>query len=131
MSELAMRLKNTHESGIYRINCDLSDLRKAAAEADFALFDADMSAVQHKAEFLTVMAQAIAAPNWLGKNWDALADALGDLSWAPAQGFVLLLHNGGETFNLSANDYEIAQEILEENVSFWKQQGKPFWVFFC
>ena len=131
MNELAERLTNIQEAGVYRINCELSDLHVAAAEANFALFDADLSTVQRKGEFLTVMAQAISAPNWLGKNWDALADALGDLSWKPASGFVLMLHNSGETFNLSASDYEVAQEILENNVSFWKQQGKPFWVFFC
>ena len=131
MSELAMRLKDINEAGVYSINCELSDVRVAASEAGFALFDVELTSVQHKGEFLTVIAQAISAPHWLGKNWDALADALGDLSWQPSPGYVLVLRHGGETFNLGASDHEIVREILQDSVSFWKQNGKPFWVFFC
>ena len=29
-------------------------------------------------------ARALRFPDWVGRNWDALADALGDLSWLPA-----------------------------------------------
>jgi Barstar (barnase inhibitor) len=131
MSELAMRLKDITESGVYSINCNLSELRGAASEGGLTVFDADLSAVQSKGEFLATIAQAIAAPFWLGKNWDALADALGDLSWQPSGGYVLVLRNGGDSFNLGASDHQIAQEILDDTVDFWKQQGKPFWVFFC
>lgn len=131
MDNLALRLKDLNEAGAYSITCDLSDLRAAANAADFAVFDADLASVQSKGEFLAAIAQAIAAPTWLGKNWDALADALGDLSWQPAQGFVLVLRNGGDALNLSASDHEIAREILDSTVSFWKQHSKPFWVFFC
>jgi hypothetical protein len=131
MSELELRLKNIKEAGVYSINCDLGDLRSAASELNFAVFDADLTGVQHKGEFLTVIAQAISAPNWLGKNWDALADALGDLSWQASPGYVLVLRHGGETFNLGVSDHEIAREIFDESVNFWKQKSKPFWVFFC
>lgn len=131
MNNLAVRLKDIKEAGVYSITCELSDLRAAAREAKLPVFDADLSSVQSKGEFLAAIAQAIAAPAWLGKNWDALADALGDMSWHAAPGYVLVLRNGGENFNLVANDHEVAREILDDTVSFWKQQGKPFWVFFC
>jgi len=131
MDNLALRLKDINEAGVYSITCALSDVRTAASEAGFGVFDADLAGVQSKGEFLAAIAQAIAAPFWLGKNWDALADALGDLSWQPSQGYVLVLRNGGDTFNLSTSDHEIAREILHNTVSFWKQQSKPFWVFVC
>lgn len=37
-----------------------------------------------KAELLESFAAALRFPRWVGRNWDALADALGDLSWLPA-----------------------------------------------
>lgn len=131
MDNLALRLKDINEAGVYGISCVLSDVRAAAREAGFTFFDADLATVQSKGEFLAAIAQAIAAPAWLGKNWDALADALGDLSWQPSAGYVLVLRNAGNTFNLIERDHEIAKEILGSTVSFWKTQSKPFWVFFC
>lgn len=131
MDDLALRLKNIKEAGVYIINCELSDVHSAASEAGFTVFDADLATVRSKSEFLAAVAPAIEAPEWFGNNWDALADALGDLSWKPAAGYVLVLRNGGDTFNLSSNDHEIAKEILESTVVYWKTQGKPFWVFSC
>lgn len=131
MDNLAMRLKNLDEAGVYTITCALSDVRGAAQEAGFTVFDADLSAVHSKGEFLAAVAQSINAPVWLHKNWDALADVLGDLSWQPAAGYVLVLRNGGAELNLAAHDHEIANTILQDTVDFWRAQGKPFWVFFC
>lgn len=37
-----------------------------------------------KVELLDGFASAMRFPRWVGRNWDALADALGDLSWLPA-----------------------------------------------
>ena len=129
MDSLAVRLKNVNEAGAYRLGCGVDELRDAAAQAGFALFDADLAAVQGKGEFLAALAQAVHAPDWFGANWDALADALGDFSWRPSPGYVLLLRNGGDTLWLN-DDHNAATEILADTVEFWKLQGKPFWVFF-
>lgn len=131
MDNLASRLTNLDEAGVYTITCSLSDVRSAAEDAGFTVFDADLSAVHSKGEFLAAIAQSVQAPGWLGKNWDALADVLGDLSWQPAAGYVLVLRNAGEGLNLAEHDKDIATEILQDTVSYWKEQGKPFWVFFC
>lgn len=131
MNDLSLRLKDIKEVGVYIINCELSDVRAAANDAGYIVFDADLAAVQSKSEFLAAVAQAIEAPEWFGKNWDALADALCDLSWKPAPGYVLVLRNGLNSFNLLAHDHEIAKEIMDSTVSYWKTQHKPFWVFSC
>ncbi|HLY97196.1 MAG: barstar family protein [Sideroxydans sp.] len=123
MTDLCKRLKNVNEAGVYRLNCPLDDLRASAEDCDFVLFEARLADAHGKGEVLAELARAIAAPDWFGHNWDALADALGDLSWKKSPGYVLVLHGevGGE---------EILNEILEATVSFWKLQGKAFWVFF-
>jgi hypothetical protein len=131
MGMLCARLQDVKEAGAYKLSCKLEDLRADAAQAGFTLFDADLEAVHSKGLFLAAVAQAVRAPDWFGTNWDALADALGDLSWQPAAGYVLLLRNGGETLGLTVADRDIATEIFAATVDFWKSQGKPFWIFFC
>ena len=64
------------------------------AQVEFTLFEANLAAVYDKGEFLAAVAQAIHAPDWFGNNWDALADALGDLFRQPATGYVFFLRNG-------------------------------------
>ena len=131
MENLALRLKDVKEAGVYLVNCDLVDVRNAAAEAGLVLFDVDLAGIHSKSEFLAAIAQKIEAPEWFGKNWDALADALSDLSWKSSPGYVLLLVHCNDNFNLLGNDHEVAKVILETTVDFWKSQGKPFWVFTC
>ena len=136
MGTLCARLQDVGEAGVYRLNCTLDELHAAVERAEFALFEASLAQVHGKGEFLAAMAQAIHAPGWFGSNWDALADALGDLSWLNssgqrAPGYVLLLRDGSETLGLSAAEHGIASEIFANTVNFWKLQHKPFWVFFC
>lgn len=131
MSTLCTRLRELNEAGAYRLNCPLDELGTAAAQAEFAMFEVDLTAVRGKGEFLAAVASAIAAPDWFGHNFDALVDALGDLSWRPAPGYVLLLRNGGELLGLDESDHAIVTEIFTGAADFWKSQGKPFWVFYC
>ena len=131
MDHLALRLKDVKEAGLYMVTCELDDVRAATSEAGFVLFDVDLTGVHSKSEFLAAIAQKIEAPEWFGKNWDALADALSDLSWKNAPGYVLLLVHSNENFNLLENDHDVARDILQTTVDFWKSQGKPFWVFSC
>ncbi len=127
MENLCGRLRDVGEAGVYRLNCPLSSVRNAAEEAKFVLFDADLSGVHGKGALLAALAEAIGAPAWFGNNWDALADALCDLSWRVGIGYVLLLRNA----DLAAADEETLENILLETVAFWESQGKAFWVFFA
>jgi len=131
MEGLSARLQDLNEAGFYRLNCPLDKLRAAVAEAGLVLFETDLLSVHTKQKFLTALSQAIHAPNGFGNNWDALADVLSDFSWQPASGYVLLLHNGGESLGLPVTDHVIAAQILADTVDFWKSQGKPFWAFRC
>ena len=131
MNSLTQQLNDTAAAGSYSLQCGVDELRAAANDANFALFDADLKGVKGKQNLLNALAIAAAFPPEFGANWDALADALCDLSWhGEAAGYVLLLRNVSDTFGLSANDREIAQDILADTVVYWRQRNKPFWVFF-
>ena len=131
MNPLAQQLGNLEVAGSYSLQCSVDDLRTATNEANFALFDADLKGVKGKQNLLNALARAATFPPEFGGNWDALADELCDLSWCgEVAGYVLLLRNVSDTFGLSANDREIAQDILSDTVVYWRQRNKPFWVFF-
>ncbi len=127
MDNLCNRLRDIDEAGLYQLNCTVDDMRAAAQKAGFAVFEADLGGSRNKGAILATLAQAIRAPEWFGGNWDALADALGDLSWQGAPGYVLLLRDA----NLGAAEDETLSSILLETVAFWNSQGKPFWAFFA
>lgn len=122
MNELSQRLQNVSEAGVYQLNCSMQLLRESADDCKFVLFEADITDAHGKGLVLAEMARVIGSPGWFGHNWDALADALSDLSWRKAPGYVLVLHG------ITSGD-EILNDILDMTVSFWKLHDKPFWVF--
>ena len=83
MEDLCYLLKNVKGAGVFRLNCSLEALHDSVRRADFAFFEADIATAHGKGEVLAEMARAIKAPDWFGHNWDALADALGDLRGIP------------------------------------------------
>ena len=132
MDALAQQLGNKDAAGSYTLGCSVETLRSAADEAGFALFDTDLKGVKGKQNLFNALADSAGFPAEFGANWDALADALCDLSWrGETAGYVLLLRNVSDTFGLSANDREIAQDILADTVVYWRQRNKAFWIFFA
>jgi Barstar (barnase inhibitor) len=130
MSALAQQLGNREAAGSFTLDCSVEALRSAVDEAGFTLFDTDLKGVKGKQNLLNALAAAASFPPEFGANWDALADALCDLSWHEAGGYVLLLRNASDTLGLSANDREIAQDIFADTVVYWRQHKKAFWIFF-
>ncbi|HZW25369.1 MAG TPA: barstar family protein [Gallionella sp.] len=131
MNPLAQQLNDTAAAGSYTLTCSVDELRAAADEAGFALFEADLKGVKGKQNLLNALARAASFPAEFGANWDALADDLCDLSWrGNVSGYVLLLRNVSDTFGLSLNDREIALDILADTVVYWRQRNKAFWIFF-
>jgi len=130
MDALAKQLINPQAAGSYTLACSVETLRNAADVAGLALFDTDLKGIKGKQNLLNALAVGARFPSQFGANWDALADALCDLSWQKANGYVLLLRNASDTLGLSANDREIAQDILADTVVYWRQRNKAFWIFF-
>ncbi|MDD2701922.1 MAG: barstar family protein [Sideroxydans sp.] len=131
MSDLCERLQDMKEAGVYRLTCPLEVLRGNVLLSEQRSFEIDLSKVHSKAEFLVAVAHAIQAPDWFGRNFDALADALCDLSWLGEsdKGYVLLLLNCDETLGMTVADHAIVADIFNDVVSCWKTAGKPFWIF--
>jgi len=123
------QLSNLSAAACLKTGYDADALRDATLAAGYALFEADLKGVKGKKNLLNALALAAEYPDEFGANWDALVDVLCDFSWHPARGYVLLLRNVSPTLGLSANDREIAQDILDDTVVYWRQRNTPFWIF--
>ncbi|KAK1178250.1 barstar family protein [Streptomyces sp. NBS 14/10] len=89
-----------------------------------------LDGVRDKAGFLDRCAQDLAFPAWFGRNWDALADCLRDLSWwgRPEEGFVLRVH-GWDAFRTAAPEAAAtAAEVFAEATGHWADRGTPLTV---
>jgi hypothetical protein len=70
--------------------------------------------VASKAELLDALAAAMRFPRWVGRNWDALADAMGDLSWLPAGPVAVVWVDPGRLRDADPGAYDTALDVLAE-----------------
>lgn len=129
MSDLMEQLNRLDEVGYYHLGCPVNELKAAAQANGFAVFDVQLKGIKGKANVLNEIARGVKFPAEFGGNWDALADFLCDVSWQPAKGYVMVLHDARANFGLSANDNEILQDIFTDSALYWKQRNKVFWIF--
>ena len=67
-------------------------------------------------------------PNYSGINWDAFEESLNDLSWAPAQGYLVVFDWAGGFARAQPDEFVVAVEILRESVKRWDALGIPLVV---
>ena len=115
-------------SGVYRTPLHAEGLRERAMAAQLDWFEADLAAATTKTKLLGVLAAAGGFPAGFGHNWDALADALGDLSWRPAAGYVLRLSSAPQTQRDLGADWDTLLDVLRAAAEEWKARGKLFVV---
>jgi len=88
-------------------------------------FQVGCSRVHTKRRLLSVLARGLGFPSYFGVNWDALMDCLTDMTWAPAEGYVILLSG---LRGLAQRDYFTALDVFEEAAVFWADNGVSFYV---
>lgn len=86
----------------------LGDVRRRGAAAH------PVPPVSGKAALLDAVAGALGFPEWVGRNWDALADALADLSWLPAGPVALVWEAPERLRDADPQAYEVALHVLRE-----------------
>ncbi|RSS60648.1 hypothetical protein EF912_09315 [Streptomyces sp. WAC07061] len=95
----------------------------AAEEAGWHVVRLDLDGVRSKAALMRRCARALAAPEWFGGNWDALADVLADLSWLPEAPARLLAVTSWRGYAAERpQDWATLTEVLEGAVDFWREQ---------
>ncbi|MEU6806204.1 barstar family protein [Streptomyces neyagawaensis] len=101
-----------------------STLAEVLGAGDWLHVELDLTGVTDKPAFMDRCARALDLPDYFGRNWDALADCLTDLSWAPPVRGRLVVITGWREYALAEpNDWSIAQEVFAEAVDRWTGTG--------
>jgi hypothetical protein len=122
MSKLLERLSDPARSGVYRTRHE-DDIVDALRGSKNSLAKINLS----KGEVLAAFAKALDFPDWFGRNWDALEDCLGDLSWRKADGHVLLITDFD---GVPRDELGVLREVLAASAEFWAGRGRPFFAVF-
>ncbi|MEC4015530.1 barstar family protein [Streptomyces sp. H27-D2] len=120
---LAEMLDGTAPPGVLRWPAELpvGQAVVAARQSGWATALLDLDGVRDKNAFMERCARSLRLPGYFGRNWDALADCLTDLSWCPAGHGRLLLIRGWRGFAAAApDDWNMAERILTEGVGHWR-----------
>ncbi len=132
MAPIADLFNGQVKPGLYRLRADVTaeSLQRQAEEHGWQLFHIDGAKTHDKRSFIRTAGQALDFPAYSAQNWDAFEESIRDLTWAPAQGYLVLFD---EPDQFAANDPEqwaVAREILTATVRFHRQQGAPMTVLF-
>ncbi|MDP2108922.1 MAG: barstar family protein [Rhodocyclaceae bacterium] len=123
-------LTRTEHAGVYHMPGDgEAGLIDAAAQNNFAVFRVDLAGVSDKAALLQAIGDAMAFPEWYGRNWDALLDCLADLGWQSAKGYVVILEHCDGIHGRAEADFVQTLQVFEAAANEWREQGIPFWCF--
>ncbi len=96
----------------------VADLIAQARELGFTVVEVDRSDHPTSADLVARFAVPLAFPDWVGRTLDALTDALRDLSWSDAPGYLVVV-DGPRDARLAG--------VLQDAAEFQAQDGVPFW----
>ncbi len=130
MSTIDSLIKGQHTPGVYRFASRVGShrVRSLVEACGWHLFYLDGAHIQDKDSFLHACAEAMRFPSYFGRNWDALADSITDLAWAPALGYILLYDKVGVFARQHPDTWRTAGEILEDAVAYWGTTKTPMYV---
>ena len=113
--------------GVYRtdLRTPAATLARAAERHGWQAFHLDGRELTSKAEFLAASARALRFPSYSGHNWDAFEESLNDMSWAPAQGYLVVFDGAGQFARTQPDEFAVALDILQESVRRWQELGRP------
>ncbi|MDG6347341.1 barstar family protein [Luteimonas sp. 8-5] len=105
-----------------------SEFLAAAMALDFAAVTVNLAGCSERDEALERIGAALKFPSWFGRNWDALADCLADMSWWPAAGYLVLIEHPDAWREAEPESFDTLLEIIEEASQAWAEAQKPFWA---
>lgn len=121
-------LPSTEHNGLYQAPADVAPLRRAVRDAGLCWHVVDLQRARGKRALFTAFAREFSFPATFGGNWDALADALQDLSWHTEPGRIVLLRGLDAFASAAADDQAMLQEILVATALYWSGRKRLFIV---
>ena len=126
---LAGLFEGTVPPGVYRCDSVGPDVLMQADAAGWAAAVIDLTDVTDKPEFMNRSVTGLELPDWFGKNWDALADSLTDLSWWGETNGYLIMTAGWPGFE-EADTQAAATgvNVFTSAVGYWAVRETPLTV---
>ena len=126
-------LRDASQAGVYRVMCaDVAPLLALAADEDVSVREIDLTGANEKRELIGRIHAALDFPDDWGRNWDALADGLNDLSWLGEPTPRLLVWRGMDTLHADAPELESTLiGILEDTSTSWAEDDIAVWSLIC
>jgi RNAse (barnase) inhibitor barstar len=121
----------THGGIFFVTSEDLDPLADAAGMEGLRVCRINLAEYTDSEALYDRLTVALRLPADFGRNWDALADSMRDLSWLKAPGFILLFDHADAMQQANEDDFDTLLDILEEAVDYWQEAGSPFFVFFA
>ena len=123
-------LQDSARAGLYSVGeDDVAPLAAAARDAGLLVRRIDLGGCRDRHTLLLRVSTALDLPSGFGRNWDALMDALRDLSWLPAPGYVLLFESASQLRSDRPGELQLLAGLLQEASQWWAQADVPFWAF--
>lgn len=88
-------------------------------------FVIDLHRIRDKDGLLRTWSAALGAPGWTGRNWDALEEAMGDLSWARAADYAVIVTGARRLAREEPGMWSTALAILRRASADWNVRGVP------
>jgi RNAse (barnase) inhibitor barstar len=98
------------------------------ARFDWCSFYLDGRLITDKTTFLERVAVAMGFPEYVGRNWDAFEEAIRDLVWTPASGYLLIYDYPQVFASAHPEDWQTLLSILQEAIDYWQEQDIPMFV---
>lgn len=95
------------------------------AAAGIRVFYLPGQRIHDKNSFLQQAKEAMAFPDYFGNNWDAFEECLRDLSWMPAEEYILVYDHPERFAQADPTQSGIALNILRDAAAFWTEQCPP------
>lgn len=116
--------------------CDSSAITRAFAALGVMVFHVNGASVRTKDDLMDELSRAGRFPPYFGRNWDALAEVLRDLSWLPgSKGYAVIIESADGLLSMGEREFVTFVELLSFVIKDWRDErdedGRPFDVVFC
>ena len=112
----------------FRSHLTSADICQRLEARGIGCFVLDLRGVSDKAGLLDTWAESIRAPEWAGRNWDAMDEVMRDLSWARTDRYVFIVTGAGALASADPKSWRTALDILRGAVTEWDSRGVPMLV---
>jgi RNAse (barnase) inhibitor barstar len=113
--------------GRYRLSAPIAvrALRDELSTAGWTMCLVDGAAMTDRASMFDDFAAACDFPGWFGRNWDAFADCLSDLSWLPERPVAVCWQRSGVFAARNPEIWRMAGEVIDTAIEDREAAGLP------